>query len=257
MTDQALKTLVQAAEPWIIGMRQKLHRIPENGFQEYKTQKVIMEALDEIGLPYTTEKTWVIALLKGELPGETVAIRADMDALPLDEPEGCPFRSEHPGMMHACGHDAHVAMALGAAKVLSMLKAQLRGTVKFLFQPAEETDGGAEPMVAAGAMENPHVDRVYGLHVMPHLPAGKVETRSGTLNASTDTIAITVHGQAGHGAYPDLGTDAIVFGYEDAVSVIRGAEELGRPVILMWLIRQERRWVHIYQSLVLMWILHR
>lgn len=210
MTDQALKTLVQAAEPWIIAMRQKLHRIPENGFQEYKTQKVIMEALDEIGIPYTTEKTWVIALLKGELPGETVAIRADMDALPLDEPEGCPFRSEHPGMMHACGHDAHVAMALGAAKVLSGLKAQLRGTVKFLFQPAEETDGGAEPMVAAGAMENPHVDRVYGLHVMPHLPAGKVETRSGTLNASTDTIAITVQGKAGHGAYPDLGTDAIV-----------------------------------------------
>ena len=210
MTDQALKTLVQAAEPWIIAMRQKLHRIPENGFDEYKTQKVIMDALDEIGIPYTTKKTWVIALLKGELPGETVAIRADMDALPLDEPEGCPYRSEHPGMMHACGHDAHVAIALGAAKVLSGLKAQLRGTVKFLFQPAEETDGGAEPMVAAGAMENPHVDRVYGLHVMPHLPAGKVETRSGTLNASTDTIAITVHGKAGHGAYPDLSTDAIV-----------------------------------------------
>ena len=210
MNDQQLKSLVEAENEWIIGMRRKLHRIPEDGFQEFKTQRAIMDALDEIGIPYTTERTWVIGLIEGALPGETVALRADMDALPMTEPEGCPFRSEHEGMMHACGHDAHVAMALGAAKVLYGLRDQLHGKVKLLFQPAEESVGGAEPMVKAGAMENPHVDRVYGIHVMPNLPVGKVETRMGTLNASTDTVKITVRGKAGHGAYPDLGTDAIV-----------------------------------------------
>ena len=210
MNDHQLKSLVESQKDWIINIRRKLHRIPEDGFKEFKTQKVIMNALDEIGIPYTTERTWVIALIEGAYPGETVAIRADMDALPLVEPEGCPFRSEHEGMMHACGHDAHVAMALGAAKVLNGLKDQLHGQVKFLFQPAEETEGGAEPMVKAGAMENPHVDRVYGLHVMPHLPVGKIETRAGTLNASTDTVSLTIRGKAGHGAYPEQGNDAIV-----------------------------------------------
>lgn len=210
MNDQQLKMLVAAEKKWIINMRRKLHRIPEDGFKEYKTQRAIMDALDEIGIPYTTERTWVIGLIEGGHPGETVAIRADIDALPLVEPEGCPFRSEHEGMMHACGHDAHTAMALGAAKVLNDLKDHIYGNVKLLFQPAEETDGGAEPMVKAGAMENPHVDRVYGIHVMPHLPVGKIETRAGTLNASTDTVALTIRGKAGHGAYPDLGTDAIV-----------------------------------------------
>lgn len=210
MNDQQLKQLVEAEKNWIIGMRRRLHRIPEVGFKEFKTQRLIMEALEEIGIPYTTERTWVIGLIEGQHPGETVAIRADMDALPLLEPEGCSFRSEHEGMMHACGHDAHVAMALGAAKILNSMRDQLYGNVKLLFQPAEETDGGADPMVQAGAMENPHVDRVYGLHVMPHLPVGKVETRAGTLNASTDTVKLTIRGKAGHGAYPEQGSDAIV-----------------------------------------------
>lgn len=210
MDIQKLKALVDEQKDWVIEMRRKLHRIPEGGFAEFKTQKAVMDALDEIGIPYTTERTWVIGLIEGAMPGETVAIRADMDALPLQEPEGCPFRSEHDGMMHACGHDAHTAMALGAARILYGMREQLKGQVKLLFQPAEETDGGAEPMVAAGAMENPHVSRVYGLHVMPHLPVGKVETRAGTLNASTDSVAIDIHGKAGHGAYPEQGTDAIV-----------------------------------------------
>lgn len=210
MDDLQLKALVDAQKDWIINLRRKLHRIPEDGFKEFKTQRVIIDALDEMGIPYTTERTWVIALIEGSYPGDTVAIRADMDALPLTEPEGCPFRSEHEGMMHACGHDAHVAIALGAAKVLNDLRDHLHGQVKFLFQPAEESIGGAEPMVKAGAMENPHVDRVYGLHVMPNLPVGKIETRLGTLNASTDTIKLTIRGKAGHGAYPEQGTDAIV-----------------------------------------------
>ena len=210
MNDQQLKALVEAEKSWIIALRRKLHRIPEGGFREFKTQRAIMDALDEIGIPYTTQRTWVVALIEGAYPGETVGIRADIDALPLTEPEDCPFRSEHEGMMHACGHDAHAAMALGAAKVLYALRGELHGKVKFLFQPAEESEGGAEPMVKAGVMENPHVDRVYGIHVMPHLPVGKVETRSGTLNASTDTVKLTIHGQSGHGAYPEQSNDAIV-----------------------------------------------
>ena len=210
MEDHALRALVEAQKDWIVNIRRKLHRIPERGFDLFKTQKVVMDALDEIGIPYTTERTWVIGLIEGKLPGGVVALRADMDALPIDEPQGCPFASEHPGMMHACGHDAHTAMVLGAAKVLAGMKDQLHGSVKLLFQPAEETDGGAEPMVQAGAMENPHVDRVYGLHVMPRLPVGVVECRAGTLNASTDTVLITVNGKAGHGAYPESSVDAIV-----------------------------------------------
>ena len=134
MDDLLLKALVEGQREWIINVRQQLHRIPEDGFQEFKTQQAIMDALDEISVPYTIERTWVVALIDGAHPGETVAIRADMDALPLQEPEGCPFRSEHDGMMHACGHDAHVAMALGAAKVLAGLRDQLHGNVKFLFQ---------------------------------------------------------------------------------------------------------------------------
>jgi len=210
MDDRELRARVEAQKDWIVNMRRKLHRIPERGFELYKTQKAVMEALDEIGVPYTTERTWVIGLIEGVLPGDVVALRADMDALPIEEPEGCPFGSEHPGMMHACGHDAHTAMVLGAAKVLMGMREQLHGTVKLLFQPAEETDGGAEPMVAAGAMENPHVDRVYGLHVMPRLPVGTVETRAGTLNASTDGVTLRINGKAGHGAYPESSVDAIV-----------------------------------------------
>ena len=210
MKDKELKALVEAQADWIIEKRRQLHRIPEKGFAEFKTQKVIRDTLDELGIPYTTERTWVIGMIEGALPGDVVGLRADIDALPIEEPEGCPFRSEHPGMMHACGHDAHTAILLGAAKVLMSIRDQLPGRVKLLFQPAEETVGGAEPMVAAGAMENPHVDRVYGLHVMPNLPLGTIETRVGTLNASTDSVRITIHGVAGHGAYPERSTDAIV-----------------------------------------------
>ena len=210
MKDRELKALVEAQSDWMIEKRRQLHRIPEKGFAEFKTQKVICDTLDELGIPYTTERTWVIGMIEGKLPGGVVGLRADMDALPIEEPEGCAFRSEHPGMMHACGHDMHVAILLGAARALMSIRDQLPGRVKLLFQPAEETDGGAEPMVAAGAMENPHVDRVYGLHVMPNLPLGTIETRVGTLNASTDSVRITIHGRAGHGAYPERSADAIV-----------------------------------------------
>ena len=210
MDDCELRALVEAQKNWMVDIRRRLHRIPERGFAEVKTQQVIMETLDALGIPYTTERTWVVGVIEGALPGQVVALRADMDALPLEEPEGLPFRSEHPGMMHACGHDAHMTMVLGAAKALMAMRDRLPGTVKLLFQPAEETDGGAEPMVQRGVMENPHVDRVYGLHVQPYLPVGVIETRAGTLNASTDDVELTIHGRSSHGAYPESGADAIV-----------------------------------------------
>lgn len=210
MDDRMILQMADETLDFAVGIRRALHRIPEPGDAEYDTQRLICATLDSLGIEYATEKTWTVGLVRGAYPGKTVAIRADIDALPVTEPEGCPFRSEREGMMHACGHDAHTAILLGAAKILNGLRGELHGCVKLLFQPAEETNGGAERMVQAGVMENPHVDYVFGLHVMPRLPLGTVETRAGTLNASTDGVTITVRGVSGHGAYPESGADAIV-----------------------------------------------
>ncbi len=208
MTIDALYTKALELAPWTVEHRRALHRIPEQGFSEFKTQRHITEALDALGIPYTTQRTWVIGEIAGGEPGPTVALRADMDALPITEPEGCPFRSEHEGWMHACGHDAHVAILLTAARMLSEMRPTLKGNVRLLFQPAEETVGGAEPMVAAGAIDG--VDAVYGLHVQPYMTVGQIDTRPGCLNGSTDDIRITVRGVPGHAARPHLGVDAIV-----------------------------------------------
>ncbi|MEF9895199.1 MAG: amidohydrolase [Clostridia bacterium] len=205
-----ISAAVAAIEPWMIETRRQLHQIPELGFEEFETQKLIMGKLEALGIPFTTERTWVIGLIEGGKPGKTVAFRADMDALPLDEQSSTPYCSRNPGRMHACGHDAHTAIQLGAAKVLFEHRAELAGNVKLLFQPAEETVGGALPMVQAGCLENPHVDGVFGLHVAPTLPLGVIETRLGAMNASTDDLDIIVHGKSGHGAHPEGGVDAIV-----------------------------------------------
>ena len=209
MTDQKLKDLAASIEPWVVETRRALHRIPEIGFQEFKTQQLIKDTLDELSIPYTTHRTWVIGLIEGGHPGATIGLRADIDALPITEPEH-EFSSTHPGRMHACGHDAHTAVLLGTAKLLSSIKDELHGNVKLLFQPAEEAEGGARPMIEAGALQDPEVKRIYGIHVQPYLPSGTIETRVGALNASTDTFKITVHGESGHGAYPEYGRDAIL-----------------------------------------------
>ena len=208
MTVQAFYDDARNIAPWIVETRRALHRVPEEGFHEEKTRAIIREKLTELGVPFAAEQTWIIATVPGELPGRTVALRADFDALPVTEPAGCPFRSEHEGWMHACGHDAHTAMLLGAAKILMNHRSELRGAVRLLFQPAEETDGGALPMVQAGAMEG--VCAVYGLHVQPYLNVGQIDTRPGTLNAATNEIRLTVRGKSGHAARPDEAVDAIV-----------------------------------------------
>lgn len=210
MNFEKLKSIVSDNYNWAVSKRRALHRIPEGGFDTFKTQQMICDTLEELGIPYTTEQTWVVGLIEGAHPGKTIALRADIDALPVEEPKGCPFRSEHDGWMHACGHDVHTAIQLGAAKTLFEMRSELHGNVKLLFQPAEETTGGALPMVEAGVLENPHVDACYGLHLQPYLPLGTVETRIGTLNAGTDEIEIIVHGRGGHAAYPEASVDAIV-----------------------------------------------
>lgn len=198
----------QSIAPWIVETRRALHRIPEAGFAEFKTQALLCKKLDELGIPYNTERTWIIAEISGDHPGETVGLRADIDALPVVEPEGCAFRSEHEGWMHACGHDAHAAILMGAAKLLMQHRDALHGSVRLFFQPAEETDGGAKPMIEAGAMKG--VSAVYGLHMQPQFNVGQIDTKAGTLNAATNEVNITVHGVSGHAARPNDAVDAIV-----------------------------------------------
>ena len=208
MEAQFLLERANAMADWLVEQRRTLHRIPEDGFSEFKTQAHICSILDELSIPYAVHRTWIVAELRGALPGPTVALRADMDALPVTEPESCPFRSVHEGWMHACGHDAHMTIQLGAARLLSGLRDRLRGTVRLLFQPAEETVGGAEPMVQAGVMDG--VCAVYGLHVQPYMNVGHIDTRPGCLNASTDEVELVVHGVSGHAARPEQCVDAIV-----------------------------------------------
>ena len=212
MNASELRARAEAIAPWIVQIRRDLHRIPEGNFEERKTQALVMRVLDGLGISYTARRTWVVAEIRGAKPGPTAALRADMDGLHVTEPEGCPFRSEHEGWMHACGHDAHTAIQLGAARLLSEAREELRGSVRLLFQPAEETVGGAAPMIEDGALEG--VSAIYGLHVQPYMNVGEMDTREGCLNASTDDIDLTVHGVAGHAARPEQARDAIVIAAE-------------------------------------------
>lgn len=195
---------------WLVQTRRELHSIPEPGDAEFETQAVICRILDELGIPYEGKRTSVVALVKGDKPGKVVGIRADMDALPVNEPADRSYRSRREGFMHACGHDAHMTVALGAAKYLSGHRDELEGSVKFLFQPAEETTGGAANMIADGCLENPRVDYVIGLHVMPDVSVGKIEMKHGALNGSSDFLGVTIRGKGAHAAYPSAGIDAIM-----------------------------------------------
>jgi amidohydrolase len=212
MDKEYIKQQSLEMKDWLIDIRRDLHRNPELGLQEIRTSKVVRKYLEEMGVRIETYEgqTSVVGTIFGAFPGKTVAIRADMDALPILEMNEVSYKSEKAGVMHACGHDAHVAILLGAARLFCNMKNELHGNIKLLFQPAEESVGGADTMVKSGCMKNPEVDYVIGLHVMPNLPCGVVETKYGALNAATDEVTITIEGKAAHGAYPELGTDAIV-----------------------------------------------
>jgi amidohydrolase len=193
-----------------IAIRREIHRFPELGFEEERTAAIVERELDALGLEHRrVAKTGVVGILRGGLPGRVAALRADMDALPLDERSGESFSSEVPGKMHACGHDAHTAMLLGAARVLAAERASLHGTTVLLFQPAEEGPGGALPMIAAGALDDPRVDAVAMLHVDVRLDTGTVGFIPGACNAAADEFHVTIEGKGGHGASPHTAVDAI------------------------------------------------
>lgn len=211
MNKEMLREKAMAMKPWLVQIRRDFHRHPELSLEEKRTSKEIRRHLDEMGIPYETYEgqTAVVALIKGAQEGKTVALRGDMDGLPIQEKNKTEYCSIIDGVMHACGHDAHITILLGAAKLLSGMTDKIKGNIKLLFQPAEETVGGAERMVKSGCMENPKVDYVTGLHVMPYLPCGIIESRHGALNGASDNIYIHIKGKAAHGAYPEMGTDAI------------------------------------------------
>jgi len=206
--------LVVEHKELVIRIRRDLHRIPETAYTEKKTSAYVAEHLRREGLEVQTgiATYGVVGLLNTGRPGPTLLLRADMDALPVTEDTGLPFASAHDGVMHACGHDAHVAMVLVAATVLSRVKDELNGTIKFLFQPAEEGPGGAKPMIDEGVLENPQVDYSIGCHVWPQIPEGTIGVRSGPFMAAMDRFDIKIIGRSGHGAMPHLCVDALEVG---------------------------------------------
>ena len=211
-------------EPGMIDMRRDFHRHAELSSQEHRTAEVIAEHLNAAGLEVRTGigGTGVVGVLHGDKPGKTVMYRADIDALPIHEQMDRPYCSINEGAMHACGHDGHTAISLTLADILSTRRQELAGTVVFLYQPAEETMSGAEPMIEAGVMENPHVDSVLGLHLINQFPTGKVVVRPGPNFAAADFLRVKVKGKGGHGAMPHLSIDPITV----AAHIIVGMQDL-------------------------------
>lgn len=217
----AVRPDIQALQAELVRWRREIHQRPELGFQEEITAQFICDRLTEWDISYQRDiaKTGVVALIEGTLPGGStgkqapvLGIRADMDALPVQELNEVSYRSVHEGKMHACGHDGHVAIALGTAKYLHTHRDQFWGTVKIIFQPAEEGPGGAKPMIEAGVLKDPDVDALVGLHLWNNLPLGTLGVRSGPMMAATEFFTCRIQGKGGHGAIPQQTVDAVVVG---------------------------------------------
>ena len=205
-----IRSEIQALKNTIISTRRDIHQHPELAFDEHRTSKLVAERLESFGIEIQTGvgKTGVVGTLKGKNDGKTIAFRADMDALPLQETSDISYKSKNAGIMHACGHDGHTAMLLGTAEVLSKQADKLNGTLKFFFQPAEEGQGGARFMIDDGALEG--VDEVYGIHLWNYQKYGTIGVKSGPIMAAADIFEITVHGKGGHGAAPQGTKDAVL-----------------------------------------------
>ena len=208
---------IQALQPQLVAFRRQIHQQPELGFQEQLTAAAIASKLREWGIPHETgiAQTGIVAIIQGHKTSfrlRTLAIRADMDALPIQEANDVPYKSRHNGVMHACGHDGHTAIALMTAYYLFQHRSSFAGTVKIIFQPAEEGPGGAKPMIEAGVLTHPDVDAIIGLHLWNNLPLGTIGVRSGALMAAVERFSLTIQGKGGHGAMPHQTVDAIVVG---------------------------------------------
>ena len=212
MADDPIRKDARNLTARVTEIRRDLHRHPELGFREVRTAKLVSEFLAEHGIEHRTgvAETGVLATIRGSAPGPVVALRADMDALPIEEKTDSPARSETKGVMHACGHDGHVAILLGAAEILQKRRQELAGTVRLAFQPAEEGLGGAVPLLDQGALEDPKADAAFALHIWNSVPAGRISLAPGPVMAAADEFAIRVIGRGGHGSQPQETLDPVV-----------------------------------------------
>jgi len=222
MLKEKIKQLAKVYAPEFVEARHYLHAHPELSYQEFETSKFVQQKLKAFGIPYEVmATTGVVGLIKGKNPSKrTIALRADMDALPIKEENNVPYKSQTEGLMHACGHDVHSSILLGAAKILVELKDEFEGTIKLIFQPGEERNpGGASLLIKEGVLENPKPEAIFGLHVHPGLPVGKLSFRGGVVMASADEIYITVKGPGGHAAAPHTTVDTILIASQLIVSL--------------------------------------
>jgi amidohydrolase len=219
---EKIKALARQYAPALIEVRQHLHAHPELSYEEFETSKFIQQKLHELGIPFEVKATTgVVGMIKGKNPDKRViALRADIDALPIKEENNVPYKSQNDGVMHACGHDVHTSCLLGAAKILNDLKTEWEGTVKLIFQPGEERNpGGASLLIKEGVLENPRPSSIFGLHVHPGLAIGKMSFRSGKVMASADELYFTIKGKGGHAAAPHLCIDPILIASHLIVSL--------------------------------------
>jgi amidohydrolase len=222
MLQQKIKELAHQYAAEFISVRHHLHAHPELSYQEFETSKFVQNKLRSFGIPFEVKATTgVLGIIKGKNPdSRVIALRADMDALPITEENEVHYKSKNPGVMHACGHDVHTTILLGAAKILAELKDEWEGTVKLLFQPGEERNpGGASFMIKEGVLENPRPQGIYGLHVHPGLALGKLSFRKGRVMASADELYLTIKGKGGHAAAPHVTVDTILVASQLIVSL--------------------------------------
>jgi amidohydrolase len=232
---QEIKKLAAAFVSEVTTIRRHLHANPELSFAEYETQKFVREKLEQIGITKIETKatTGLVAIIEGKNPStKIIALRADMDALPIEEQNKVSYKSRNHGVMHACGHDVHTSCLVGAANILFHLKEKFNGTIKLLFQPGEERlPGGASLMIKEGALQNPNPSGIFGQHVMPLLPVGKVGFRSGLYMASTDELYVTVKGKGGHGAMPHLNIDPVLISANIITSLQQIVSRNAQPIV--------------------------
>lgn len=231
----SIKNLSKINNKNIVGIRHHLHANPELSFQEFETSKYVKIALENIGISKIEHKanTGLVALIEGKNPSiKTIALRADMDALPIKELNNVAYKSKNEGVMHACGHDVHTSCLLGAAQILFNLRNEFEGTIKLIFQPGEEKlPGGASMMIKEGVLKNPDASAIIGQHVMPLIPVGKVGFKSGLYMASTDELYVKVIGKGGHGAMPQLNIDPVVIAAQIIISLQQIISRVSSPII--------------------------